>query len=313
MQMNFYFISSLLLCTTLILSAYRLFTNKGWLYNAYDKPNWLYHMQYFSIFAAAYLAVQYFNSSIFLTFAMIILVIVHLYDLYAKKHFPQSELSILRDFSRGTWLFVVIFTLFRALVYDYSLVPSESMEPTLFAGDMLIIDKTHYQSKITPFNGVSIAWRKPQRGDVIVFSSPDNPNINYIKRVIGIAGDRVQYKDQDKIYIVNGESLSQNEHEYISTDSYIEQADEYIDGQKHRIQLDDLFYPSFSKENIDITVPEDHFFVSGDNRDHSFDSRFFGPVHESAIVGKASHRLFQLKTPSFKHWFISFSKSGKLE
>ncbi len=280
---------------------------------ATNRPDWLYRLQYLAIFSAVYLIIQLTNAAIFLTVAAILTTTVHFFNLIRAKYIPTQghhEEAIISEISKDIWLFLLIFTLFRALVYDYSPVPSGSMEPTLVAGDLLAINKTAFQAIIPPFKTPLYRYGKPQRGDVIIFNSPLNPMQFYVKRVIATGGDHVLY--QNKQYFINGEPITQtgfnnNFHKKDASgkESWLTTATEKNGEHEYQIQLDNR---RFDKP-IEVTVPENMYFVSGDNRDYSLDSRIFGPIHEDSIIGQATYRITQFKLPTI----LSFNRSGRIE
>jgi signal peptidase I len=271
---------------------------------AKPKPAWLLRLQYASVFAGSYLVIQYSNAIIFLSVAAATLTIVHVYDRIYTAQKADHEVAVMTEISRDMWLFVLLFCLFRSLVYDYSAVPSGSMEPTLYAGDLLAVNKMAYQSKIPPFHTPLVTWSDPKVGDVIVFLSPMEPNKHYIKRVIAGPNDRVVYKN--KKYYVNGKEAQQFDETPSYEEGWLEKAKEDLNGVIHGIQLNQIIY---QRDEMEVTVPKDHYFVSGDNRDHSYDSRYFGPIHKDAIVGKASHIITQFSYPVP----LLFNRSGSIQ
>jgi len=164
-------------------------------------------------------------------------------------------------------LIAVILALFiRTFVVQAFKIPSGSMKPTLQIGDHILVNKFIYGVKLPWVRTTIIPVSQPEQGDIIVFKYPQNPDKDFIKRVVGIPGDTVQIKD--KRVLVNGRVLDK---EYsVHTDSHVIPA---------RVNHRDNFGP--------VTVPEDRYFVMGDNRDNSYDSRFWGFVRESAIKGEA--------------------------
>lgn len=280
---------------------------------AENRPDWLYRLQYLAVFSGAYLIIQLANAAIFLTVATILTCTIHLFSVLKAKYIQthgHHEESILTEISKDIWLFLLVFALFRALVYDYSPVPSGSMEPTLVAGDLLAINKTAYQAIIPPFKTSLYRYGKPQRGDVIIFNSPLNPMQFYVKRVIAVGGDHVLY--QNKQYYINGKAIPQTDfkYDYHENDSSIKKswlttATEKNGGHEYKIQIDNR---RFDKP-IEANVPENMYFVSGDNRDYSLDSRIFGPIPENSIVGQATYRITQFTLPTL----LSFNRSGKIE
>ncbi|MFN4212531.1 MAG: signal peptidase I [Microgenomates group bacterium] len=146
------------------------------------------------------------------------------------------------------------------VIYLFILTPNQvkgaSMEPTFHSGDYILTSRITYK------------FRKPQRGDVVVFKSPKNPDIEYIKRIIGLPGDKILIENGE-VY-VNGIKLEET---YISAKT-------------------NLWETGYLKEGVAITVPENYVFVMGDNRPRSSDSREFGPIPASSIIGQVFYRYF---------------------
>jgi len=191
----------------------------------------------------------------------------------------------------------------RSLLIQPFYIPSSSMEPTLLVGDRLFVSKYSYgYSKhslpFSPpiFNGRFLST-KPKTGDVVVFKTPSDNRTDYIKRLIGVPGDRIQFIDGN-LYINNNEIFKDN----ISKSDIIYCGKEIIDvktftenlpnGKKHT----SVYLKNYSYKNSDLfVVPEKHYFFLGDNRDCSKDSRYLssvGYVHEDNLVGKAQFIFF---------------------
>jgi len=189
---------------------------------------------------------------------------------YAKSFFPI--------------LFAVL--VLRSFLFEPFQIPTGSMIPTLNVGDFIVVNKYAYGIRL-PVTGTKIfAVDEPKRGDVMVFIPPHDPNY-FIKRVIGLPGDHVQYID--KVVYINGEPLEQDEPELIREQGLLH-SKETIGGISHDIytaasQRFDRSYEWMPPEGI--MVPEGHYFMMGDNRDNSSDSRYWGPASEENIVGKA--------------------------
>jgi signal peptidase I len=188
-----------------------------------------------------------------------------------RKKTARQRQSVWRN-NRGSWkenfeaiLIAVILALFiRTFVVQAFKIPSGSMLETLQIGDHILVNKFIYGTHI-PFTDISILpVRTPERGDIIVFKYPVDENRDFIKRVIGVPGDTIEIKD--KMVYVNGNELSD--------DGYVVHRDEtIIPGQRDNLGP--------------VTIPEDSYFVMGDNRDGSYDSRFWGYVKKEEILGKA--------------------------
>jgi signal peptidase I len=200
-------------------------------------------------------------------------------------------------------LFPVFFLvlLFRSFVAEPFMIPSESMLPTLKVGDYIVVNKFAYGFRL-PVLGTKVkSMDEPERGDVMVFKYPHNPKVNYIKRVVGLPGDKIRY--QNKRLYINGEKV---EEVLLSKDkelSYSEarQYQENLLGLEHMVQKRFGVRARLSSQEWEI--PEGEYFVMGDNRDNSNDSRFWGTVPDELVMGRAyaiwMHKLPGLHLPSF--------------
>jgi signal peptidase I len=174
--------------------------------------------------------------------------------------------SALRENIEAILLAIVLALFIRTFIIQAFKIPSGSMEQTLLIGDHILVNKFIYGVKLPFIMTTVIPFKEPQRGDIVVFKFPEDPGKDFIKRVIGVTGDVIECRD--KKVLVNHKPLN---HDFgIYTDSRMIPA---------HIQPRDNFGP--------VAVPEHALFVMGDNRDHSYDSRFWGPVDLKAVKGKA--------------------------
>ena len=206
------------------------------------------------------------------------------------------------DWTAG--LFPVIVTVFvlRSFLFEPFKIPSGSMIPTLHIGDLILVNKFHYGIRLPVANTKVTAGNPVQRGDVMVFRYPPKPSVDYIKRVVGIPGDEVAYLN--KKLTLNGQPVaSQSLPDYFdeSVMRYFRHERESLPGKTHQIIMDNdrpAFIPGadefpmrencrYSVEGVVCKVPEGHYFMMGDNRDNSLDSRYWGFVPDRNIVGKA--------------------------
>lgn len=226
-------------------------------------------------------------------------------DLEVKK--VQAYLR--EKISDFKWFVFFIFTLLiiRSILIEPYRIPTGSMQPTLINGDFILVNKMAYGLKI-PFSDLMnkplyiFQTKGPLRGEVVVFKYPKDRSINYIKRVIAVPGDELEIK-QKKIYL-NGKMLLSSKFEDLEMRKKFEQVfKDYnydffyseIDGVKFKYQLN---RGNFYKQNYQkIKIPEGKYFVVGDNRDYSFDSREWGFVDIEEIKGKALWVWFSLTTP----------------
>ena len=182
--------------------------------------------------------------------------------------------------NRSFILFVILYMFFRTAYADWSVVPSGSMEPTILPGDYLWIDKTSFGPTIPFLNKQIVTWGRPSRGDVITFVPPHTDDL-YVKRVIAIPGDTIRIEGV-KVYI-NGKQLEQRLAKTKSTDII---GKETIEGKDHAFKLSRDLKISYIGQSIKI--PEGKYFVMGDHRNNSADSRYWGFVDQERIMGKVT-------------------------
>ena len=191
------------------------------------------------------------------------------------------------EYSRSLFPVIFVVLLLRSFLVEPFRIPSGSMMPTLLVGDFILVNKFAYGLRLPVLNTKFVDIGEPARGDVVVFRYPRDPATDYIKRVVGLPGDRVAYYDK-QLYIngrpVAKEPLGTYEGEgsgigFTGTRLYLE----HLDGVDHQILID----PDKRSVEGEIVVPEGYYFVMGDNRDNSNDSRYWGPVPEGNLVGKA--------------------------
>ncbi len=203
--------------------------------------------------------------------------------------FDEENEPLLIEYARSFFPVVLIVLLLRSFLAEPFRIPSESMMPTLLIGDFILVNKFTYGIRLPVFNTRIIELNEPARGDIVVFRYPKDPTIDYIKRVIGLPGDKITY-DNKKLY-VNDQAIT-----YKSLGVYqgigqgvdmtgTEQLQEDLTGVKHSILIR---HDTLSAEGVYVVVvPAEHYFVMGDNRDNSSDGRVWGFVPEENLVGKA--------------------------
>ncbi|MET0335352.1 MAG: signal peptidase I [Rhizobacter sp.] len=206
------------------------------------------------------------------------------------------------DWTAGLFPVILVVFLLRSFLFEPFKIPSGSMIPTLLVGDLILVNKFHYGVRLPVINTKITEGNKPQRGDVMVFRYPPKPSLDYIKRVIGVPGDEVAYLN--KRLSVNGQPVpTSSVPEFFDQDAmrYFKQYEEQLGQKPHRLLIDEgrpAFIPGvenfpfkdqcrYSVEGVVCKVPEGHYFMMGDNRDNSLDSRYWGFVPDQNIVGRA--------------------------
>lgn len=195
--------------------------------------------------------------------------------------------SLLVDYSRSFFPIILVVLVLRSFLFEPFRIPSGSMMPTLLAGDFILVNKYAYGIRLPVLDTKIIDIGEPKRGDIVVFRYPEDPSIDYIKRIVGLPGDRIQY--EDKILYINGQKMDQQYlGEYVGVGAGLGMTGaglrlEHLGGVDHQILVQ-------SRRRIaegEFVVPEGSYFAMGDNRDNSNDSRFWGPVPEKNLVGRA--------------------------
>lgn len=210
---------------------------------------------------------------------------------YGAEEKKQPELKrkhIVREYAESIIIAIILALIIRTFIVQAFKIPSGSMEDTLAIGDHILVSKFIYGTKIPFSDKRFLKIRDPQRGDVIVFEYPEDPSKDFIKRVIGLPGDEVQVIS--KTVFVNGKPYA-NPHEVHKEKDVIPAAQNPRDNTKA------------------IKVPEGSYFVMGDNRDRSYDSRFWGFVKMDKIKGLAFIKYWSWDREKFR---VRFGNIGKL-
>lgn len=197
----------------------------------------------------------------------------------------------LRD-HRGFLIFLLGLGLFRTAVADWNPIPSGSMRPTLLEGDVVLVNRLAYDLKLPLTDVVLLPLAEPRRGDVVTLSSPAG-GTRLIKRIVGLPGDRIAMRDG--VVVLNGEPLRYTERhtvgERLTPDWPVDavRATEQLAGHPHLVQ----FLPGVMarRDVAERVVPAGQYFLLGDNRDNSEDSRFIGTVPREKLIGRAHHIL----------------------
>ncbi|MEO8039005.1 MAG: signal peptidase I [Betaproteobacteria bacterium] len=249
-----------------------------------------------------------------MNFALIMLVLliatgsVWLLDKFVLKsrRRPEAKEPWWVEYPKSFFPVILAVFVLRSFLVEPFKIPSGSMIPTLMIGDFILVNKFTYGIRLPVANVKIVEIGSPQRGEVMVFRFPENPSLDYIKRVVGVPGDDIVY--QNKRLTVNGAPVAvESEQDY----SYLESGLNYISAKRFREQLGSHAHSiimnadappvqiagvrpfpyrencEYNEEGFRCKVPAGHYFMMGDNRDSSSDSRYWGFVPDANIVGKA--------------------------
>src|SRR6187431_378543 len=223
-------------------------------------------------------------------------------EVFEEAKTVATKEPLLVEYSKSFFpvLFIVFFL--RSFLVEPFQIPSGSMIPTLEVGDFILVNKFAYGLRAPVLNNTIIPTGKPQRGDVMVFFPPHAPDTYYIKRVIGVPGDHISYNNH--VLTLNGKVIEEKlVAELPAGAPMLRMVTESIDGKEFTAYKH--IQPSRLSMHGSWVVPEGHYFMMGDNRDNSLDSREWGFVSEDAIVGKAfavwMHWEKFLSIPTFDH------------
>ncbi len=206
------------------------------------------------------------------------------------------------EYSVSFFPVILIVFLLRSFLVEPFKIPSSSMVPTLLVGDFILVNKFTYGIRLPVANKKVMEIGSPRRGDVMVFRYPEDPSLDYIKRVVGLPGDRIEYRN--KRLFINGTQVPVRQiDDYLSKErmQFSRRYLETLNGVEHEILLEEdapaFVAPSrafphagncnYNMNGLACTVPPGHYFAMGDNRDNSSDSRVWGFVPDENIVGKA--------------------------
>lgn len=220
----------------------------------------------------------------------------------------REPLSV--EYARSFFPIFLVVLLLRSFIAEPFRIPSGSMMPTLLVGDFILVNKFNYGLRLPVLNKKFVELGSPQRGDVVVFRYPVDPSTPYIKRIVGLPGDHIVYRDR-KLFI-NGDAIAQDpDGEYEGDGTGAEQngdpmATEHLGAVMHQIML----RPQLPTLDVETVVPEGSYFVMGDNRDNSRDSRYWGFVPDENLIGRAFFIWMNFDLKNNKH-IIDWSRLGR--
>lgn len=227
-----------------------------------------------------------------MNFALMLLVLsvisgfIYMLDIifWAKKRRPDQQPGKLVEISRSFFPVFFFVLLLRSFLIEPFRIPSGSLEPTLLVGDFVAVNKFAYGLRLPVWEKKVLSIANPKSGEIAVFRWPPNPGFDYIKRVIGVPGDKVSY--HNKVLTINGKEMKQTFVEYTTDESSgkaVAKYKENLSGIVHEI----FVRPDVPAVDFDVEVPPGQYFMMGDNRDDSADSRFWGFTADEYLRGKA--------------------------
>ena len=220
----------------------------------------------------------------------------------AVKKLRQEPMLV--EYARAFFPVILIVFILRSFLVEPFRIPSGSMLPGLLPGDFILVNKFAYGVRLPIVNNKLFNLGEVKRGDVVVFRYPRDPSVNYIKRLIGLPGDKIVYKNRQ--LSINGvlmDLVEKDGFEFKETLGGVSSYHRFVEnlaGVEHDIIHTTL---TGSDEILEITVPAGHYFVMGDNRDRSNDSRYWGFVPDANLVGKAFYIWFSWDMAALEDWF----------
>ena len=249
------------------------------------------------------------NFALIMFVALVITGVIWLIDslIFKPKRASDAKMPVLAEYAKSFFPVILAVFMLRSFLVEPFKIPSGSMLPTLLVGDFILVNKYTYGIRIPVINIKVIDVNQPKNGDVMVFRYPQDPSLDYIKRVIGVPGDTVRY--YNKKLTINGKPIPQqkdgvfsyvsNGLSAVSADQYLEKLGEHTHTILTQSEMPTVFvdqvdsqFPyrqncDYNNEGFTCKVPQGYYFMMGDNRDSSNDSRYWGFVSDRNIVGRA--------------------------
>jgi len=224
---------------------------------------------------------------VILTFASLIVWLIDKFLFATKRKIQNKKEPLLVDYARSLFPIFLAVLIIRAFIIQPFRVPTGSLEPTVMPNDFVAVSQFAYGLRLPVTYTKIVPIGEPKHGDIVVFRYPVNPKIDFVKRAIGLPGDHLVYKN--KILFINGQEMKQT---FVRNGFDVEPGEtipvkvmqENLFGIKHEILIRE---DGGETGDFDITVPAGYYFMMGDNRDDSADSRIWGFVPEQNLIGKA--------------------------
>lgn len=226
------------------------------------------------------------NFALILVILSLVSGLIYLLDIliWSKKRSSNQKPNKIIEFGRSFFPVFFLVLLLRSFLIEPFRIPSGSLEPTLLIGDFLAVNKFAYGFRLPVWEKKIIPVSNPKTGEIVVFRWPPDPSYDYIKRTIGVPGDKISY--HNKVLTINGKVMKQTFIEYTTDESSgmaVAKYSEDLNGVKHEIYI----RPDMPAEDFEVEVPAGQYFMMGDNRDDSADSRFWGFTADEYLRGKA--------------------------
>ena len=213
----------------------------------------------------------------------------------AKDDDGSIVIQTVVDYSRSFFPVLLFVLVIRSFVFEPFRIPSGSMMPTLLQGDFIFVKKFAYGLRLPVTESKIVATGEPERGDVVVFRLPSDPSINYIKRVVGLPGDEIRYERHQ--LTINGAKVELAAHS--AATPLDPRFVEHLGEREHEILITN---ENYTRRDGVYRVPEGHYFVMGDNRDNSRDSRFIESIPETHLVGEAVRIWMHMDGLNWPRW-----------
>lgn len=256
------------------------------------EPAWVGYARGIFLLLVIIMLIKFFNVGILLllvilTFGSLVIWLVDKYCFLPARILKNKKEPLLVDYARSLFPIFLIVLLVRSFLFQPFRVPTGSLEPTVMPNDFVVVSQYAYGLRLPVINTKIVNIGEPKHGDIVVFRYPVDPSVDFVKRAIGLPGDHVVYKD--KVLYINGQEMKQTflrDGEDVEPTGNIPSKvmEEDLFGIKHEILLHN---DGGETEDFDIVIPQGYYFMMGDNRDGSADSRIWGYVPEANLIGKA--------------------------
>lgn len=215
--------------------------------------------------------------------------LIDLLFLAKKRKLTAKKQPVIIEYARSFFPVLLIVWVVRSFIVQPYRVPTGSLEPTVLPGDFIVVKQFAYGVRLPVLNTKIMETKEPKIGDIVLFFWPPDPSVVFVKRVVGTPGDHVVYKN--KILTINGKEMPQKLLDTLenSLKEPVYKKEEDLMGVKHAIYVkrNDNFAVNDAANNVDVIVPPGKYFMMGDNRDDSYDSRGWGEVPEKNLIGQA--------------------------